>query len=254
MRASDGAASRGRARRRSPAISTSSPGSKPPASSARMTPMPPQAPLDVRQRLLVARGRSARSAARSASPDDAEAALAVALDAEAAAGRGPEDLVLGERPPRRRVLGGRAARPAGTRRSSSRRQLVEALRRSRSRSRSTGTSSPSRSRHARGRRVGVAGGTRSAFDSASMRGRRGQARVVRGQLALDRRVVVDRVGAVERREVEHVHEQRACARRGRGSRGRARRRRWRPRSARGCRRARAGGRRPRACRAPARAS
>ena len=36
---------------------------------------------------------------------------------------------------------------------------------------------------------------------------RGEPRVVRGQLALDRRVVLDRVGAVDRCQVEHVHEQ-----------------------------------------------
>ena len=45
------------------------------------------------------------------------------------------------------------------------------------------------------------------MDSARSARQRGQPRVVRGQLALDRRVVGDRVRAVERREVEHVDEQ-----------------------------------------------
>ena len=80
------------------------------------------------------------------------------------------------------------------------------------------------------------------------RQRRPGAVVVLGQLALDRRVVGDRVGAVERREVEHVHQQPRALDVGQEVVAEPRALRWPPRSAPGCRRARAGGRRRRACR------
>ena len=99
----------------------------------------------------------------------------------------------------------------------------------------------------------TSGATRSAFESARMRGSARQPRVVLGQLGLDHPMVLDRVAAVERREVEHVHEQPRALDVREEVVAEARRRRRRPRSARGCRRSRAGGRRRRACRAPARA-
>ena len=72
----------------------------------------------------------------------------------------------------------------------------------------TGTSGPSRARQLRrARSAARSASTRSTFDSASSRGQGGQPRVVQRQLALDRRVVGDRVGPVERAEVEHVDEQ-----------------------------------------------
>ena len=118
----------------------------------------------------------------------------------------------------------------------------------------TGTSSPSRSRHS-----AAAASRRLRRHEVGLREReharqRREPRVVLGQLALDHRVVGLRVGAVERREVEHVDEQpraldvreEVVAEAGAGARaldqpGDVGER-------------RAGGRRPRACRAPARAS
>ena len=71
----------------------------------------------------------------------------------------------------------------------------------------TGTSGPRRPRHGSAR-----GLPRGLVDEVGLRQRehprqRRQPRVVLRELALDRRVVVDRVGAVERVEVEHVDEQ-----------------------------------------------
>ena len=220
-----------------------------------ITPMRAQAPLDVGQRLLVVEV-VARDQALDRLAADAEDALLDALDREAALGRRTEDPVLGQR-----LLGGELGPPAaagprrGTRRSSSSASssspapvALEVT--------STGTSArparapPLRSRRGAGALAASRGRPSTARAPAAARRAAGRGRRAR----LDRRVVVERIGAVERREVEHVHEQPACARRGRGSRGRGRRRRWRPRSAPGCRRSRAGDRRPRASRAPARAS
>ena len=98
------------------------------------------------------------------------------------------------------------------------------------------------------------GATRSALESASTRGSAASRGSCSRQLALDHARGWPRGRSRRAARGRARGRAAACARRGRGSRGRARRRRWRPRSARGCRRRRAGGRRPRACRAPARAS
>ena len=119
---------------------------------------------------------------------------------------------------------------------------------------STGTSSPSRSRpRAPPRRERLLGGHEVGLRQREQARQRSQARVVRGELALDRREVRLRVGAVERREVEDVDEQPRALDVREEVVAEPRARRSRPRSGRGCRRSRAGGRRPRACRAPARA-
>ena len=140
----------------------------------------------------------------------------------------------------------------GTRSQQLAAQLVQARAASRSRSRAPGR------RRARATPTAAAaatsGGTRSAFDSASSRGSAGEPRVVLGQLALDHLEVALRVRAVQRREIQHVHQQpraldvreEVVAEPGAVAR--------RPRSAPGCRRARAGGRRRRSCPAPAAAS
>ena len=72
---------------------------------------------------------------------------------------------------------------------------------------STGTSSPRRSRHCAAARSASSGGHEVGLRQRQQPRQRRQPRVVRAQLGLDRRVVGDRVGAVERREVEDVHEQ-----------------------------------------------
>ena len=74
---------------------------------------------------------------------------------------------------------------------------------------STGTSSPQPLPASRAPRPSAPRprSTRSAFDSASIRGSARQALVVQLELVLDRREVRLGVGAVQRREVEHVDEQ-----------------------------------------------
>ena len=184
------------------------------------------------------------------------------------AGGGPEDHVLGQlvsrvggaatgADRRRAALGsaGLAARRAQKLAA----PAPRAPRRWRSRWRSPAPPGRAGSRHsrdaprARARRV-----TRSALESASTRGSAREALVVGGELALDRRVVRERVGALAAgelgRDVEHVHEQPRALDVREEVVARARRPRWRPRSGRGCRRPRAGAPRPRARRAPARAS
>ena len=203
-----------------------------------MTPMRAQAALDVGQRLLVvevvageqpldglaadpegARRRPARPRSRGAPPGGRRGARRA--------------------PPRRRApaAGAAPARATGTRRSSSRasssRPWPVALEVT-----STGTSSPSRSPPlAAAAAAASSGATRSALESARIRG----SAASRGSCAASSRsigrVVVDRVGAVERREVEHVHEQPRALDVGEEVVAEARRPRWRPRSARGCRRA-----------------
>ena len=96
----------------------------------------------------------------------------------------------------------------GTRWSRSRPQLVEPLAGRRRRDDHRHVAEPRRRpRRADGRGgrvlLGHEVGLRQREDARQL----GQPRVVLGQLALDHRVVRDRVGAVERREVEHVHEQ-----------------------------------------------
>ena len=83
---------------------------------------------------------------------------------------------------------------------------------------------------------------------------RGQARVVESELAFDRGVVGERIRPVQRGEIEHMNEHARALDVGEEVMAKARPRRSPPRSGRGCRRSRAGGRRRAACRAPARAS
>ena len=71
----------------------------------------------------------------------------------------------------------------------------------------TSTGNATRSRHSAAAAAATSGGTRSAFDSASSRGSAAEPRVVLGQLALDHLEVALRIRAVQRREVEHVHQQ-----------------------------------------------
>ena len=186
-----------------PAISTSSPGSKPALSSAAIT------PSRCRRRSTCASAssfsRSWRAIRRSTtSPVTRNSPGAEPLDLELARGRRAEDAVLGEV-----VLAGVLAAPARrpARGAAARARARRGPRRWRCEVTSTGTSGPA----ARASRAAAAsassGVTRSALESARIARQRRQARVVLGQLALDHRVVRRRVGAVERREVEHVHEQ-----------------------------------------------
>ena len=231
-----------------PAISTSSPGSKPSASSARDHADPAQPPLEVGERLLVVEVVAGEQPLDPRAVDR-EAAVAGPLDREARGAAGPEDAVLGELasvgergqatlPTRRRR---HRAGASGTRRSSSFASSRDPARLA-DEVTITGTSAPSRSRHARGPPRAVAASTRSAFDSARIRGsaaRRGSWRRARPRPSRSCSPGRSRRAAPGRARARAA----ACARRGRGTRGRARRRRWRPRSAPGCRRSRAGGRR-----------
>ena len=126
-----------------------------------------------------------------------------------------------------------AGSATGTRRSSSRAELVEPLPR-RARGDEHGHVDPLAPLG--GGRLGRLGrdevGLREREDAREL----GQPRVVLGELGLDHAVVLERVGAVQRREVEHVDEQpraldvgeEVVAEPGAGAR--------RPRSAPGCRR------------------
>ena len=199
--------------------------------------------------------RSWRAISRStAVAGDAELAGADALDRERPPGRRAEDaelgdLVLAGRDCLRHRLGGRHAAQQLAR------ELVEAR---------AGRARGDDHRDVRRR---AARATPRAAAVGRLRRRRGRPSRARGSAAARRaaascsassrsitRVVGLRVGAVERREVEHVDEQPRALDVREEVVAEARRRRWRPRSGRGCRRSRAGGRRPRACRAPARAS
>ena len=189
--------------RRSRAISTSSPGSKPFASSAAITPMR-------RSRCSTCASassfsRSWRAISRStASPATRNSPAPVLLDLERAprgrAGRPGTRPPRSRRPRRRRTRGS----ATGTRRSSSRAELVEPLpRRARGHQhRHVDALAP-----LRGGRLGLLGRDEVGLGEREHARERGQPRVVLGQLGLDHAVVLDRVRAVERREVEHVHEQ-----------------------------------------------
>ncbi len=72
---------------------------------------------------------------------------------------------------------------------------------------STGTSTPSRSTPSIGGVRGEGGLDEIAFRQREHARQRGQTRVVGGELVLDGRVVGDGVGAVERPQIEHMHEQ-----------------------------------------------
>ena len=163
-----------------------------------------QAVLDVRERLLVLEVVAGDQPVDRLA-GDAELARADALDLERAPGRRAEDAVLGDlvlarrasRRPARRPGRGAAAR-ARARRGPGRVALEVT---------STGTSSPSRSRHAAAAASAASGRDEVGLGEREHARQRGEPRVVLGQLALDHRVVLHRVGAVERREVEHVDEQ-----------------------------------------------
>ena len=142
---------------------------------------PAQTALEVRERVLVVEV-VARDQPLDASPLDDEAALVVLRDAEAAARRRAEDAVLGQlvravRLAADRVVGVTTA--LVRRRRSARdpaqqlgRQLVEALARGRRGERSPGTSVPEPlAASSRARLLAPArASTRSAFDSARIRG------------------------------------------------------------------------------------
>ena len=194
----------GRARTRSPPISTSSPGSNPSLLERGDHAHAPQPVLDVRERLLVL-----EVVARDQPLDG------VAGDAELAARRSCST----SKPPR---AAGRKTWNSATSLSPASSSETRARRPGRgaaARARSSSSPWPRRARgdehgHVearaplRGRRLGrLRACTRSAFESARIARQLGQPRVVLGQLGLDHAVVRDRVRAVERREVEHVHEQ-----------------------------------------------
>ena len=210
-----------------PPISTSSPGSKPAASSARTTPMrcrrcsmwASASSLSTSKRAMQALDRSAA---------DAEGALPHRLDAPAAVGSRTEDAVLGEL-----LLGGELRRRLRRLDGHTAQQLVGELV-------EPGAGGARGDEHRdvraqalratpRPRRRPRPACTRSALDSASSRGSEARRGSCAAQLVLDRLPVGHRVRAVQRREVEHVHEQPRALDVGQEVVAEARRRRWRPR-------------------------
>ena len=124
-----------------PAISTSSPGSKPASSSARITPIALQSPLDVRERLLVLHVE-ARDQALDPAAADAERPRPSRSTRPVAARRRAGTRGARRVPRSRRSSAAGAGACTGTARSSSDGQLVEPAA-SRCDVTSTGTSSPS---------------------------------------------------------------------------------------------------------------
>ena len=198
--------SAGSSSKTTPPISTSSPGSKPSASSARDHAHPPQPVLDVGQRLLVLEVVAGDQALDRARPMTRNSPSPTRSTLERARRGRAEDAVLGDLAPRRRRLVRRRLLERGTRRSSSRASSSRPdARRARGDEHRDVVAEPL-APLARPRPSASSGSTRSALESASTRGSaasRGRARPARARS----RVVLDRVGAVERREVEHVHEQ-----------------------------------------------
>ena len=189
------------------------------AAAARRGPAPPRS-----------RGRSAASSRSTGSPLTTQRAVPAALDLEAAVRGGPEDLVLRHARPRPRASG------AGSAHRHAAQQLA------RSSSSPPGRAGRDEHRDAtplaplRGGRLRPLRRHEVGLRQRQQPRQRGEPRVVRGQLALDRLVVVGRVGAVERREVQHVHEQPRALDVGEEVVAEPRALAARPRSARGCRR------------------
>ena len=214
---------------------------------------PAQAVLDVRERLVVLEVVAGDQPVDRVAGDAELARRRRARPSNARPRGRAEDAVLGDlvlarRPPRS------AGSAAGTRRSSSRASSSRPCARRARGDEHRHVRPPSRARHAAAAASAASGVDEVGLGEREHARQRGQPRVVLGQLALDHRVVLHRVRAVERREVEHVDEQPRALDVGEevvaepGAAAGA------LDQARGCRRARAGGRRPRACRAPARAS
>ena len=194
----------GRARRPSPPSSTSSPGAKPSASSAAITPMR-------RSRCSTSASASSfsmswRAIRRStASPVTRNSPSPTRSTVERAPRGRAEDLELGDLVLpgglQRHRLGGRHAPQQLAR------ELVQPLPR-----RAGGDEHRHALPHAARATAATASAAASGVDEVGLGERehareRGQPRVVLGQLALDHGVVGVGVGAVERREVEHVDEQ-----------------------------------------------
>ena len=195
---------RGPARTRRRAISTSSPGSKPAASSARITPMRCRRCSMCASASSLSRSKRAtrRSTGtpltrkapsptgstrqpRSAAGTETRCSASSSSAASAAAGCGAST--------------GTGAAARGRARRARRRVALEVT--------STGTSvaQPLAPRRPRPRRR--VGGHEVGLGQREHPRQRGEARIVRGELVLDRLPVGGRVRAVQRREVEHVDEQ-----------------------------------------------